>query len=696
MSHTRIASAGTILCAMVISARAFAGQPCPAGGASLRVNVDNRSGATSTVQMKGSRAGGTCNESGLGLQLVYDSTPISCISGQTDCFTVSNLAPGIWRNQIIVTTPNLGQHQYIETIVVGADPAGFANVVNWKVFKSVLTVDRTDDIQTAACPSGGTATCTLRNAMAAGATANAPLLVQFDSTVFPLSNTAVNIDPGYPGNPALTLDGNGMMVDGRDALGEPSLWIPTTGKPRTSYNRIVNLPGTANPIIFKNQDAVIAGLEIKRTLNPGQNQPDDVVIFEGTTTVTNNNVVMNCKIDGGAGGLTSPATGKDGVGSQHKAGSSWAKSNKVRMCEITGAQDKGIKSTLESYVTAEDNWIHHNLDVGIQATLSGRVEANHNLVENNGRNAAGTEVSTSAQGIAANGQADETPTIAAELKTDGNIIRNNLTRGISVREKSIATIKNDYVCGTKKSGTSGGQNGIAILGSGNAASANVRGSTVVYNGGNGATVNNISTGDFGTNDLSDPGNNAFVKNATVITAAHNFDDSSTQTNIPAVFNQWEHCGTVSSGCNNANIASLDISGTISFTPTQFQRSTATFQIDSFVPKKVALQDDFVRIVGRGFNAIEGHPGGGDCTTTPAANNTCGSAPNYTPTGTCVQVELTANTWTNMSIQSITPTEIVAKWPDTLGCAKPVNIRVRKLDENGAPLSTSFKKFCTNS
>ncbi len=93
--------------------------------------------------------------------------------------------------------------------------------------------------------------------------------------------------------------------------------------------------------------------------------------------------------------------------------------------------------------------MHANSDGGLQATLGGQLNAIENLVENN----AGTN---SANGLAANGPDNFSP-LAARLDTRGNISRSNSLRGISVRSRSDAALRDDYVCGN---GTPGRDSGL--------------------------------------------------------------------------------------------------------------------------------------------------------------------------------------------------------------------------------------------
>lgn len=595
------------------------------------------------------------------------------------------LESGVWKHQISVGL----QNESMQSILVGADPTGTPNMISWMVFTTVLTVDRTDDSSTnpvPQCPSApGTQTCTLRQAMSLGATAAPPLLVQFDPTVFPVG-VPTTVQLAQSAN--LPFAGYQMVVDGRDPDGTPSF----AGDP---YNRIVQLPSAGGSLVFTNGLGAVIGLFIQRPALSAGAQPKDIVVFDGSSGRTQQNTVLNCKVDGGGGSLTGKLQAQDCIEGLNGAGSSWSGANLIKNTELTGCPDKGVKATTLAYVRVEDSWIYRNIGGGVQATLSGNIEADRNVIELNGYNAS-AQVFPDANGLSTNGADQATPTTPSVLHTTANIIRNNSSRGISVQELSTATITNDFSCGATNGGT-GGQNGIAIFNStASAASATVRGTTTVYNGRNGATVANQSTGDFGQAN-PDPGNNAFTQNATNSTlGGHNFDDSSTtQTSVPASNDQWQHCyadPTHPAATCDGNI-NLDINGAVTLSPPEPYRADATtlpIMIQSLAPTK-AQAGDLVHITGSGFNAVDGYPPGGDCVVAVQQTNTCSSP----IVGTCVQYEAAPGVWAALQVQSVTPTHIVAQLPATFTCSQPVTIRVQRLDYTGTPVAAT-KMFCTNS
>jgi hypothetical protein len=649
----------------------------------VTVRVNNPTGVPQPVTLTGRLLTASC----LGGATSYTAA-VTCGVGLTDCLSVSGLASGIWTHQISAGT----QNQATKSIVVAADPNGIPDTISWVVFSTVLSVDRTDDVATNStqhCPSApGTQTCTLRQAMSAGATAAAPLLIQFDPTVFPAGTpTMIQLTQST----GLAIAGAQMTIDGTDPNGDPTF-------PGDPYNRIVLLPGSGATFIFSNQGARLAGLFLQRPPLADGATPGDIIRFDGTGGQTQQNVVANCKIDGGGSSLTTKSSAHDCVEGFGGAGLNWSSANVIQNSELTACPDKGAKVATLAYLTVQDSWVHHNIGGGVQATLSGNVEADRNIIEFNGYNAS-AQVFTNANGIAANGAnavvAPTTPDTPSVLQTNGNVLRNNSSRGISVQELSTAVITNDFTCGATNSATNG-QNGIAIFNSTTSpASAIVRGTASVYNGRNGATITDQSSGDFGQTS-PDGGNNAFTQNATnAALGGHNLDNStSTQTDLPAPGNQWQHCyaNPVNPAAACDGTISLDINGLVSATPPQPHRadgSTLAVVIQSFAPTK-AKAGDLVRITGSGFNAIDGYPPGGDCTTTVQQGNSCDPI-----AGTCVQYEASPEHWLDLPVQAVTPAEIVVRMPPGTTCAQPVTVRVQRLDDTGA-IVTGTKTFCTNS
>lgn len=650
---------------------------CPPGGARLLITLDNESGAQQTVTFTGTLLSASCS----GGTTTFTQTVTG--AGTTGSFSVTGLASGVWKHEISVGS----QHQVKKSLIVADDVTGSDNAISWVAFAVVLAVDRTDDVTAAPtpqCPSpSGTHTCTLRQALSTGSTATAPVLIQFDPAVFPagVPTVVVLTDPD-----SLPIAGYRMAVDGTDPDGDPTF-------PGDPYNRLVMLPSSGASFVFSNQLASLTGLFIQRpTLAQGAT-PKDVIVFDGTNGHTEQNRVTNCKVDGGGNGLLSKSAAHDCIEGLNGAGSDWQSANVVENTEVTACPDKGVKATTGAHVMVRDSWIHHNIGGGIQATLSGNIEADRNIVEYNGYNAT-AQVFADANGLAANGADPRTPTIPSVLQTNGNIIRNNSARGLSVQELSRATIANDFSCGALNSGTDG-QNGIAIFNNtGDAAFATVRGTTTVHNGRSGVTVTGASSADFGHTGME--GDNAFTADAMNRgLAGHNFDSSTLAGTLSATGNQWQHCyahaAHPAATCDGP--IGRDISGSVLVQPAQPHRAdagTLPVQITSVYPTK-ARAGDLVRIAGSGFDAVDAYRVGRDCTSSIQQNNRCTGRIK----GNCVQYEASPGLWAALAVQSVTPTEIAVTMPPTFSCSQPLRVRVQRLDRTGSVVA-GYGMLCTNS
>lgn len=661
-----------------VSPSTAAAPGCPGGGADLLIVVDNQTGGPQSVTLTGTLLSPSCPGGISTFTIVAACTP-----GGNGCVqSLSGLAPGLWLHRISAGA----QSQYKKSIVVAADPNGFPNVISWVAFRTVLTVDRTDDSAdpTLQCPSPpGMHTCTLREAMSAGSTAPAPLLIQFDPLVFPVGvPTSVQLAQPTP----LPMAGYRMTVDGTDANGNPTF----RGDP---YSRLIDLPASAG-ISVTNSLCSLIGLSLQRPTLSARARPGDVVVFNGAGGPVQQSAIVNCRIDGGGGALGDKLDGQDCIEGINGAGSNWDAADLVDNTELTACPDKAVKVTTRAYLTVHDSWVHHNIGGGIQATLSGNVRAQRNLVEYSGYNRS-AQVFLAANGLSANGASTSSLTTPSVLDTDGNIVRNNSARGISVGALSTAAISNDLSCGAINNST-GGQNGVAIFNDppDPPAAATIRGTAMVYNGRSGATVTNGSRADFGQNSL-DGGNNAFTQNAVNGSlGGHNLDNSAHQTNLPAIGNQWQHCYAdpqqPAPACDGS--ISLDVNGSVDFSGPQPNRAdarTLPLVIREVSPTK-ANAGGLIHIRGNGFDAIDGYPAGGNCTATIEQNNRCGG----TIVGNCVQYEVSPGVWTDLTVESVTPAEIVVRMPPGFTCFHPVTIRVQRLDYTGTPVGATGL-FCTN-
>jgi hypothetical protein len=250
-------------------------------------------------------------------------------------------------------------------------------------------------------------------------------------------------------------------------------------------------------------------------------------------------------------------------------------------------------------------------------------------------------------------------------------------------------------------GNTGGQNGVAV---GDGGKAKLEGVTAVYSGRNGVIASIVSAGTI----QPGIGGNAFMRNDTrnFVQPAYNFN-SGGQMSVFAEDSQWEHCYASNPPSNanicDGNIVGLDTSGggTVNTADAKpHQANTATVgstSITSVYPPKVS-KDGLVHIFGTGFNAIDGHPANGNCVSTAADNNQCGTDPSNPATGlkgTCVEVlDNDGVKWIPAKVKGVTPTHVVIESPVT--CLKPTSIRVRRLapQQSGGQVISSAFNFCT--
>jgi hypothetical protein len=598
---------------------------CPQRGADLTLEVINETGlAGVTVSLGGELLESACAPGAPATS--YELTGQCAEDGAVACAQVGSLAPGVWRHSIVVSNPGLGQVQHQRSLlVVGAVP----NRVTFTVFPAVLSVTTTSN-------SG---TGSLRQALQLAPLELKPLLIQFDPLAFPPAvPTAITLSFALP-----TLATDDVTIDGIDSTGAVA-------------NRIIDAGG--NPIGALSVTGArnrIVGMWLR---NAGQNQRD-VLSIAGP--FARGNIVERTLVEG--------AASADGIGIDDRAGDGFGDDvNVIRDCEVRGASDKGIKVTLGAYARIERTWVHDNANGGIQATLGGHVEALHNVVE---RNRGGT----AQNGLSANALDDESTADSgfSELRTRGNISRNNGANGISVRAFSVAEIRDDYLAGN-------GSSGLRVFNDiGPPASCLVEGTSAVCNQVDGAVIANASTADLGGGSLGSTGHNAFTQN-NLPAGATNLRNS-TGALVSALNNQWEHCGRETS-CDDAQIAAFDLGDhgvNTLFSPAQAHRAQEPV-LTTLLPSK-GRSGELLRIFGTGFNVIDGHFAEDSCSDV-AGRNRC-----VPLRGNCVRIDgLVAQ------VEAVTPTMLVVRGP--LTCVQPVEVVVRV--DHGATVATSNTLIgCTN-
>lgn len=614
---------------------------CPRSGAAIDVSLTPVDGApVVTALVSGALLAPSCDGQATGLAGSY-TRALQCQAGlpATCRAALSALQPGVWVHRVQVTDgPPRGQSQARRSLLLDAS-AGTAHLT-WPLYASALTVSSLSD-------GTGCSGC-LREVLALAEQAPKPALVQFAPEVIGTIALSVALPPLAAGQVTLdAIDGEGMThsrtIDG-NGLSNAALRI--TGSDNRIYGlRVTNVGG--------NSDAVLVdGIGAHRNLL------DSIQVVGRALTVCGGDT-LGCVIDGLCHTAQSDpplgVCGDDGIALRNNAGT--LGENVVRECEVIGAFDKGIKVSEGAVGHIERCHLHDNADGGLQVTLGGTATAVANVVEDN-------DGTNSASGIAANGPQGNTPP-AARLGTRGNIVRRNALRGISVRSLSVATLRDDYVCGNGTAGRGIGFGLAALDAAGFSAQVTAEGLALVHNADGGVIIGDTSQADLG--GPVSRGNNAFAFNGLPASNLRHLSPTA----LSATNNQWEHCGG-RWWCTERAVLAQDVfvaatAGPVSIAPAQPGRGRDTLRIDAIDPTWAAA-GDLVRIYGHGFDAIRGNAGAG-CAGIGDAN-TC-----QPMRGNCVRFD-----GAPAEIVAATPTMLVVAAPAT--CVAPVGVSVHNRHARG--------------
>lgn len=460
---------------------------------------------------------------------------------------VEGLAAGVWVHRLTVLEPPSGQVQHRRTVLVaGARP----HRIRWQQFANVYVVDQAGD-------SADTAG-TLRRAIEFANGSSGPTLIRFADEVFPPGQpTVIRLRRALP-----TLLGDGITLDGVDASG-------ATG------TRIVDAAGGGFPaLVVRGARNRIIGMTFR---NAG-GRDRDVLSIAGPDA--QGNVIEACRVEGSANA--------DAVGIDDGAGSDFgATANVVIDSMLLGAADKGAKVTGGAHARFENNWILHNANGGIQATLGGRVYARDNLIEWN-------EGATAQNGLSVNGAHPLRPEDPALLFAEGNLVRHNAGAGVSVRAYSAVFLRGNVF-------TANGRDGARVqpvLGTPSPA-LRADNNTFACNNTAGMVVETNTIVDLGGGPFGGLGANLFACNAPLVPRRNLvFLDSSV---LFARGNFWEHC-PAAGACSATSVRNGDIGG-----------NAALVELDPVLPgvlpqppevhqvrPLVATAGTLLRIVGRGL------------------------------------------------------------------------------------------------
>lgn len=621
-----------------------------------------------------------------GLPTSYGPLSVGASSGDSDVPArtgEARLAPGVWVHRVAVV--ETGQSQARRTLVV-ADPAASSRI-DWKLFASVLVVNRGDDSGNGTCDSQ----CTLRDAIATASKRVGPVLIRFDHSAFFAGRASIEVTGGG----SLALRAAGMAIDGTDAEGNPS---PLDAFAARLYPTTVTLhapnagakPGLTCPcneggggvLRVGAEDVSLVGLALERVLAPEGSLccgDQDLVAFDPGSRGSG---IETSLLDGGAqamtsaevpSGVTEPATGKDCIDAS-STGATADRPIVIAGSEVRFCHDRGAKSQ-NGWLRLERNWVHHNLRGGLFAqspTSSagvGVIDARDNLIEQNGLNCpTGNAASCGAQQVVTRGGASELSAQGplTQLLSTGNVVREGTSQGLFFEDGSAGGVFDTYVCGINRN--AGGKGLLSQRSSGSAADLVVRGSTVVYNDDAGIKLRGRIGADLGTS--AEPGANAFCQNG-----------SGTRRNlinvldapVPVVSargNEWEHCCVLRDiGDNDTNntigkMDRVDVSSPLA------PDAPSTLRLDGASPR-IASKGEIVRLTGVGFDAISGHYGGvaGDCRAL-AEGNRCAPL-----NGTCVEFLVGGEWQPALDVLGVTPTTVIVRSPVT--CTESTQVRVRR-------------------
>jgi hypothetical protein len=685
--------------------------------------------------------------------------PLSASISSTDAAPAdlvipAHLAPGVWVHHARAPGSPVGYAQHQQSLVIADAEA--PNVVEWSLFRTVLTVNRGDDGGDGVCDE----TCTLRDAIDTATTAPPPVLIVFDTgrMADDRGRVHVRIDHDAP----LLVRAPGTEIDGRDAAGNPSSLADFADR---TYPTTITLiaentnpdPSQPCPCTESNGGAIrvqadrvhLEGLAIVRQLAAEGTiccGDQDLVAFDAGSRDSG---ISTSLLDGGAQAISSAQvaqgetqgpTGKDCVEAR-STGATADHPIVVENSELRYCHDRGVKSKA-GFVQLERNWIHHNLRGGVFVlsptggmTDEGVVAAVANLIEQDGRNCPTGDPSDCGPGaLITRTQASE---MSAQgnltgLITAGNVLRGGVLQGMYFQGRSEGVIANDYVCGIDNAAGGGvgilvklitpsppvtciteddcEDDGVCVDGqcvddTAGAPTVSVRGVTTAYNTDSGVRLNGYRSADFGTGGSVNAGRNAFAANGFdangVPRLKRNFVNALVDTTalVPAQGNQWEHCYPASGAdldtCNAQSISRNDTNNTNS--------ATQADRVDAGNPQPHAstgpLSIDSVaplRVLEGGIVHIDGRGfdaiSGHSHDSPDCAGLKSGNGCDPLH-GTCVEFLADGRWVAAADVLGMTPTHLVVRSPIT--CVAPTLLRVRRATLNGDDIASQPVPFCRN-
>jgi hypothetical protein len=698
--------------AVFVAMRAHAA-PCPTM-ATLTVVADNRSAdAAVDIHVTGTRlaSAGSCDPAGTGLADSFDVFASCSGAGPSICGHVQGLAPGLWIYRL--STQVLGSPAQIQAqrgVVLGG--TGSSNVVEWTIFGRTFVVTQA---------TGANFKARVDDAIAYTAANPQPALVRFDPAPFPGAATpktltlqsSCALDTCNDGREtAYCFEGSDVTVDALDANADPGGVVLSVG---TCNNSLLRLYGT---------DDVLRGLVLQGTTDPMPGVAVDTIAIAGLAS--GGNRLEQCTV---VGPTLGDAVAVEGDAAQ--PGSGPAGENAIVASEVRGAEDKGIKVDFGGVLRLERTCVHDNRNGGVQVTLGGTATAIENVVQHNAGGSAGNGIFSGVPNV----QDSQFPNA---LTTQGNVVRFNGARGISVVNNGTATLADDVVTDNYRAGLRVETTVTAVV-----PTATVRGSTFACNYAPGACLNTgaacrqddectlqlcgasgAATGvgvafdqpcvgcalpdvDLGVGG-ADSGRNAFTLNANPASVAPGgvnvMSEVANPSGVPAAGNQWEHCDVPMvdpdnpNKCNIPQVQTYDVRGAgatdLSLGNPTGPRHGVDPVVTSISPGRPRA-GDLVRVYGGPFNAIDGaacHPPGLPADRCSAANPAVVTRnASDVSQGNHVTVTIGGTPYA-ADVQQVTPTMLAFTMP--VDCWAPATLVVARGNDVAAPAVLCDPGGCT--
>ncbi len=705
MRRWALATAMVVLGAALAAA---ANPPCP-GTAAVNVyarNLSDDANVDVTVEGDLVDVGATCTGSGA---ITYTTTLRCTGHGLVRCGEVTGLRPGTWINRLGATvTGSAAQEQAQRTVFVtgGANPG--TNALQWTLFPRTFVVTQTTaaDLQ---------AQLDAAAAFTAGDPSR-PALVRFDRTVFPGADTpqtipflgATTCDP-TPGGcqtsggvAGLCVRGSHVVLDALDANARTGGVVLDAGS--------LDLRGVR---VYCSGN-VLRGLVVRGGRFPVDGSSTQADTLDFSPGARANRLELST-IHGPSLGDT--VSGESGPGPSADA----TDDNVIDRSDLRDAEDKGLKVTSGARVQLVDSCVRDNRNGGVQATLGGIITARRNVVERNLPGGA-------QNGLWARGDPDDPLAPRSLLVTDGNLVRFNGTRGLSVTDAASAVFANDFV-------SDNGVVGLRVESTvaGTRPEARVGGVALVCNHRDRLTgtcqtpAKQPCVSDTDCSDVCSPtfpdgagvvltactadgclapavvfgdavtaGGNVFAFNPNDFTnpVGINLDQRLAGVTVAARGNQWEHCGTTGS-CDVAAVLASDVvrapGADLEVAPAVAARAGAP-TLTTVVPAR-PVRDQVVRLYGAGFNAIDGVACAPENELAPPVactgrNDEVAAANRPTqPYGNHVSLSIGGHVYPSLDVWAVTPTMLAVRMP--VDCFAPGTITIERTDAGGTSRSATI-------